>query len=179
MEIETTTEPILLKTGCGGVMGDPFNVQGFAGAFRKPVEDWAEQVRERIPSTNLLQSSWAGGIVDMSYQKYADDLLRIVPLPIGDTMIDVIADLRTIDRILDHTLEPAGAAACKRFLREQGVKEGRLEGTVSDVARYLGPVITPLQQSSPEIERRIAASSAGFYSMGAFWSLNIPRKWKR
>eukprot|EP00959_Pyramimonas_sp_CCMP1952_P464707 9487076-Pyramimonas_sp.AAC.1 len=50
---------------------------------------------------------------------------------------------------------------------------------VTDIARYLGPVITPLQLSSPEIERRIAAASAGFYSMGAFWSMNVPRQWKR
>eukprot|EP00959_Pyramimonas_sp_CCMP1952_P093697 1960538-Pyramimonas_sp.AAC.1 len=56
VEVDTTTGPLLVKTGCGGVMGDPFTVQGFAGAFVKPVSKWAQKVRDEIPSTSLRES---------------------------------------------------------------------------------------------------------------------------
>eukprot|EP00959_Pyramimonas_sp_CCMP1952_P330806 6927519-Pyramimonas_sp.AAC.1 len=108
VEVETTTGPLLLKTGCGGVMGDPFNVQGFAGAFVKPVSDWAQKVREEIPTTSLLESLWCGVKVDMSYQKYADDLLRLIPLCKGEGMEEVFDSLNKIDDILDDSLATTG-----------------------------------------------------------------------
>eukprot|EP00959_Pyramimonas_sp_CCMP1952_P108036 2258773-Pyramimonas_sp.AAC.1 len=197
VEVDTTTGPLLMKTGCGGVMGDPFNVQGFAGAFVKPVQDWAHSVFEAIPTTQLLTTLWCGVKLDMSYQKYADDLLRIIPLCVGEGMEDVFDTLNKVDDLLDASLDTtgyvqnkqkqvtqfyiagSGSALCKKYIRSQGIEGGRIAGTVSDVARYLGPMITPLQLASPELERRMNAASAGFYSMGAFWSMESPKAWKR
>eukprot|EP00959_Pyramimonas_sp_CCMP1952_P066427 1386717-Pyramimonas_sp.AAC.1 len=105
--------------------------------------------------------------------------------------------LRTSDDILDRSLAESGyaqnnqaqvacfviaglgAAACKKHVREHGVAGGRMEGVVSDVARFLGPVLTPTQQSTLELERRLAAATSAYCSMGRFWSLRLPRAWRR
>ena len=50
---------------------------------------------------------------------------------------------------------------------------------MTEVARYLGPHITPSQSSTYELPRRLEAASCAFYSMGRFWSLKTPHRWKR
>eukprot|EP00959_Pyramimonas_sp_CCMP1952_P157518 3294310-Pyramimonas_sp.AAC.1 len=72
----------------------------------------------------------------MSYQKYADDLLRTIPLATGTSMREVYQSLRTSDELLDTALATAGytqnkskqvtlfyiegqrATDCKKHIRE-------------------------------------------------------------
>eukprot|EP00959_Pyramimonas_sp_CCMP1952_P388568 8142092-Pyramimonas_sp.AAC.1 len=58
-------------------------------------------------------------------------------------------------------------------------RQGAVEGNVQDVARYLGPVVSPSQTTSHELARRFSATHSAFYSLGGVWSLRIPRRWKR
>eukprot|EP00959_Pyramimonas_sp_CCMP1952_P121634 2543355-Pyramimonas_sp.AAC.1 len=46
-------------------------------------------------------------------------------------------------------------------------------------ARHLGLVTIPAQQAAPEVERRIAAATSAHYSTGGFWSLFVPKAWRR
>eukprot|EP00959_Pyramimonas_sp_CCMP1952_P108710 2273125-Pyramimonas_sp.AAC.1 len=68
---------LAVKTGVGGMMGDPFVVAAFSTTFCRPVLKWADAAREVDPPLRPLRAEWGGQEVDLSLCKYADDLVSL------------------------------------------------------------------------------------------------------
>eukprot|EP00974_Lingulodinium_polyedra_P033967 3265838-Lingulodinium_polyedra.AAC.1 len=76
-EIATEQGTLCLKTGCGGLMGDPYVVHNFSRAFREPVAAWQMRLPRIDPQWRAMYArSTNGALVDLSLTKYADDLLK-------------------------------------------------------------------------------------------------------
>ena len=66
--------------------------------------------------------------------------------------------------------------ACKRLLGK--MKKG-IEGGIADEARYLGPVFGLVESYNTEVERRCEAAKNAFFSLGGFWKLRLPNRFRR
>ena len=47
-------KPLLVRTGCGALMGDPFAVRSFSRAFRPPCDQWLADYRAVDPEESRL-----------------------------------------------------------------------------------------------------------------------------
>ncbi|MFM7857816.1 MAG: hypothetical protein ACKO96_39315, partial [Flammeovirgaceae bacterium] len=81
VEIEAGEGSFVMKTGAGGVMGDPFVVEGFSGAFMVPVQRWKRRIEEERPSVRLFRPKYEGVEIELGLYKYADGILHTAVLP--------------------------------------------------------------------------------------------------
>ena len=95
------------------------------------------------------------------------------------TTEQVLAYWKLGDTRTELLVQGVGSTSCRKWLKEKGQGEHGIQGEMNDVARYLGPHITPKGTADFEIPRRCEAAKTAFYAMGAFGSLSTPWRWKR
>ena len=86
MRLPTSSGPLLVKTGTGGLMGDPFMVHMFGRAFAVPVSAWQLEQRgfDDCYAALYCKCPVNNKPVDLSLTKYADDLVKMVMVKDGD-----------------------------------------------------------------------------------------------
>eukprot|EP00974_Lingulodinium_polyedra_P109367 10582149-Lingulodinium_polyedra.AAC.1 len=168
-------EELLLKTGCGALMGDPFAVHSFRHAFAQPVAQWnAAHYHFMGNDARALfcTAPWpGGGRVDLSISKFADDLVKLV---LGNCEgVKLLAErIQQSSDCLDKVLEPFGYAqnvdklACvcsvagsgsRADLRKLRKGEPSIPGKAVGATRSLGSVVSHVCTFKAELPKRRAA----------------------
>ena len=190
VDLPTDSGSLTVKTGCGALMGDPFAVHSFGGAFKAPVGRWQMGQGE---FDDCWEELWAtcpavpGGLtVDLGITKYADDVVRTNAIRPGGTLQELADKAWKSSDLLDTCLEPVGLAQnrskqvavvslvgdeskrAKRMLRSGEVK---LPGVPREYTRSLGAQVSAKANFHPELVERVAATRRAFHSVGKFWTM--------
>ena len=189
--LATTTIPgndgdISLKTGEGGLMGDPLMVALFWVAFLPSTIRWQQLVAEEGAESGQLLAwhPWSGERMDLSLSQYADDTTKQIVAEPGEDVqalakrvqcsndvfdralaVDGFSQNRGKEELLMH-LVGTGSLADRRLVREEQVS---LPGKVVTVARHLGSHLGEKASFTHELPRRRHATMAAFYSVGQLW----------
>ena len=110
---------IVLRTGCGALMGDQYAVRGFLSSFERPSNMWnamhvfhqpVQDFRRFFscwsPSSNVVMADKT----DQSFSKYAGDIVEMILAPNGSGLKQIFeASLKSME-ILDDELQEDGYA---------------------------------------------------------------------
>ena len=190
-------EELLVRNKCGAPMGDPYVVHSFPRAFATPTRQWQMQAKNynELHNAMLVKDPVTGLLVDLSLSKYADDLVKLLPVPAGSPVEKLAALSAASNESLDFNLKGAGfeqnikkqkaivfvqgpgSVKAKHSLRAGNVS---LVGQPVDFARSLGGLIGPSGAFAHELGARIKAVKAAYSRLGAFWvQENVPWRWRR
>ena len=127
--------------------------------------------------------------------KYADDLVKLLPVPLGCPIEKLAALSAASNESLDSNLKESGfeqnikkqkavvsvqgqgSVRAKHLLRTGAVS---LTGQPVDFARSLGGMIGPSGAFAQELTSRVKAVKAAYSRLGAFWvQEDVPWRWRR
>eukprot|EP00959_Pyramimonas_sp_CCMP1952_P458536 9476782-Pyramimonas_sp.AAC.1 len=98
---------VVLRPGCGGLMGDRFAVNTFVRTFLPPVSNWCDMQRQWDPHSTLMRARCpiTRQLVDLSLTKYADDLTKKLS---GHTAMIIVNKSVRSNQELDTALADCG-----------------------------------------------------------------------
>ena len=174
--------PITVHNMCGGLQGDRHSPQLCTGALHKAIAEWQfSNWRQEYGKVFMTRCPFTSRISDSSFQSFADDIGKRYVAVDTQSIADTITQA---DQRLDTELRKIGVAqnGDKKTILPTIVDRGaqkinyqifaghlQCHGKVHRDVRYLGPYFQHRFSNTTELNKRIQAIRAGFYSMGRFW----------
>ena len=193
IQIPACDGDLVVRPGCGAMMGDQYAVQSFLCAYESPTNNSKlNHVYELGIADASFFNCWCpiapdnlAGLCDLSLSKYADDLVKMALAPIGTGLLGAVNATQKSLQNFDATVEPLGFKQNHDKLVGVMVLSGDgVRKSIQQVSRQqlqvpfkavlstksLGSIITHDCSAQPEIISRLNAAQRAYYRRARSWS---------